>query len=79
MNGDGLPDIVYESNGNLYVRYNRTGKTNMLKSIKNSIGGKIGLDYTRVGNSDKVSKKYKFCRKNRQLFQYNINKKKKKL
>ncbi|MEJ5362044.1 MAG: toxin TcdB middle/N-terminal domain-containing protein [Spirochaetota bacterium] len=51
MNGDGLPDIVYDYDGKLYVRYNRTGKTNMLKSIKNSIGGTISLDYKRVGNT----------------------------
>ncbi|HOM11456.1 MAG TPA: toxin TcdB middle/N-terminal domain-containing protein, partial [Spirochaetota bacterium] len=56
INGDGLPDIVYQSgdplqSNSLYVRLNRTGKTNMLKSIKNSIGGTIELDYKRVGNT----------------------------
>ncbi|MEW6527694.1 MAG: toxin TcdB middle/N-terminal domain-containing protein, partial [Spirochaetota bacterium] len=51
INGDGLPDIVYDSEGTLKARLNRTGKTNMLKAIKNSIGGKIELDYKRVGNT----------------------------
>ncbi|HOM11431.1 MAG TPA: SpvB/TcaC N-terminal domain-containing protein, partial [Spirochaetota bacterium] len=51
INGDGLPDIIYDDNGTLKAKLNRTGKTNMLKSIKNSIGGTIELDYKRVGNT----------------------------
>lgn len=46
MNGDGFVDIV-ESNDNseLKVRYNIIGKTNLLKTVHNPLGGTITLDY----------------------------------
>ena len=46
MNGDGLPDLVRVANNKIYVRYNTSGKTGLLKSIKTLNGKRIDLDYT---------------------------------
>lgn len=47
MNGDGLADYVYKSaNGAIHVRYNKTGKANLLKTVINPTGQRIHLDYS---------------------------------
>ena len=46
INGDGLPDWVYSDNEDeLTVRFNQSGKTNLLKSATNLTGASIELDY----------------------------------
>ena len=47
INGDGLPDLVSsDSENEIRVRYNRGGKTNLLKSATNFTGARLHLDYT---------------------------------
>jgi RHS repeat-associated protein len=58
VNGDGMPDQVYRANasiggagsGEVRIKYNKVGKTNLLKTVKRPLGGKISLDYERKGN-----------------------------
>ena len=46
INGDGLPDLVSsESEDEITVRYNRGGKTNLLRSATNFTGSRIHLGY----------------------------------
>jgi RHS repeat-associated protein len=46
MNGDGYADIVTSSTNDLInVRYNRTGRTNMLKQVHNPGPGYFSIDY----------------------------------
>ena len=52
VNGDGFVDSVKStSDGMLKVRLNQTGRTNLLAKVTNPIGGSIGIDYARAGNS----------------------------
>jgi RHS repeat-associated protein len=52
VDGDGRPDSISSTTDNtLTVRRNLTGKTNLLKSIRNPLGGTITLDYDRTGNT----------------------------
>ncbi len=52
VDGDGLPDSVRsESDGSMYVMRNTTGRTNLLRSVTNHLGGEIRLGYTRDGNT----------------------------
>ncbi len=52
VNGDGYPDdIASTSDGSMDVSLNTTGRTNLLKSVANPLGGTIALDYTRKGNT----------------------------
>ncbi|MBR6064695.1 MAG: hypothetical protein IKP54_11145 [Bacteroidales bacterium] len=47
VNGDGYPDYVTsDRESQMRVRYNRAGKTNLLKRVVNFTGSSIGLDYT---------------------------------
>ena len=47
INGDGLPDLVTSSGETqMTVRYNKSGKTNLLKTVKSFTGSRIHLDYT---------------------------------
>ena len=46
INGDGLPDLVWVDNGNIYVRYNQLGKKRLLKKVYNSTSQIYELDYT---------------------------------
>lgn len=52
VDGDGAPDQVYRtSNSNkIYVKRNKVGKANLLKSVQRPMGGSIDLDYERDGN-----------------------------
>ncbi len=46
MNGDGLPDYVTSGDvGHLTVRYNQSGKANLLKAVTNLAGGGMNMDY----------------------------------
>jgi RHS repeat-associated protein len=52
VNGDGYPDSVKSTgDGNLMVRANQTGKTNLLQQVTTPLGETISLDYNRVGNT----------------------------
>ena len=47
INGDGLPDWVFSTDERyMEIRLNRSGKTNLLKSVTNFTGSSIQLDYT---------------------------------
>jgi RHS repeat-associated protein len=52
VNGDGLADHVKSTRDNeLLVAVNKTGRTNLLRSITRPMGARIDLDYTRTGNN----------------------------
>ncbi|SDU25743.1 SpvB/TcaC N-terminal domain-containing protein [Amycolatopsis keratiniphila] len=52
VNGDGLADHVKSARDNeLLVASNQTGRTNLLRSMTRPMGGRVDLDYTRVGNT----------------------------
>lgn len=52
VNGDGYVDQVKSTeDSELVVAANRTGRTNLLKTVSRPLGGRIGLDYTRDGNT----------------------------
>jgi len=52
VNGDGYPDhIASTADGAMAVALNNTGRTNLLKSVANPLGGTIAVDYTRKGNT----------------------------
>ncbi|MGW5237402.1 toxin TcdB middle/N-terminal domain-containing protein [Monashia sp. NPDC004114] len=55
VNGDGYADSVSRKDENgsesLEVGINRQGKTGLLKSVENPLGGRFDLDYTREGNT----------------------------
>ncbi|WP_160150190.1 SpvB/TcaC N-terminal domain-containing protein [Nonomuraea solani] len=52
INGDGFADHLASTGDNqLTVAANQTGRTNLLKSVKEPLGSAIELDYTRDGNT----------------------------
>jgi RHS repeat-associated protein len=52
INGDGFADQLRSNqDGELVVAANRTGRTNLLKSVRRPLGSRIDLDYTRDGNT----------------------------
>jgi hypothetical protein len=52
MNGDGYLDAVRSTDyEHIEVRLNQRGRTNMLASVTNPLGGQIRLDYERTGNT----------------------------
>ncbi|MFD1046275.1 toxin TcdB middle/N-terminal domain-containing protein, partial [Kibdelosporangium lantanae] len=52
VNGDGYADQVRSTrDSELVVAENRTGRTNLLKSVSRPLGGRFELDYTRDGNT----------------------------
>ncbi|MDM4719572.1 SpvB/TcaC N-terminal domain-containing protein [Micromonospora sp. WMMA1363] len=52
VNGDGLADHVKSTRDNeLLVAVNKTGRTNLLRSVTRPMGARIDLDYTRTGNT----------------------------
>ncbi len=52
VKGDGTPDVVKSTADNqMTVRLNKLGKTNLLQSVRNPLGGTITLDYARDGNT----------------------------
>ncbi|MDI2131271.1 SpvB/TcaC N-terminal domain-containing protein [Yinghuangia seranimata] len=52
VNGDGLVDHVKSTRDNeLQVAVNKTGRTNLLRSVNRPMGARIDLDYTRAGNT----------------------------
>lgn len=51
VNGDGAPDSVKSmADGTIDVALNLKGKTNLLKTVTNPLGGTFALDYERDGN-----------------------------
>ena len=52
VDGNGYPDVVKSTADNqLTVRFNQAGKTNLLQAVHNPLGGTIGLDFQRDGNT----------------------------
>jgi len=52
MNGDGLVDGLRSANiTDAEVAVNKTGYTNILKSVTRPLGGKFEMEYKRVGNT----------------------------
>ncbi|MFD4635914.1 SpvB/TcaC N-terminal domain-containing protein [Lentzea sp. NPDC058436] len=52
VNGDGYTDHVRSTkDSELVVAENRTGRTNLLRSVNRPLGGKFDLDYRRDGNT----------------------------
>ncbi|MEJ2598995.1 MAG: toxin TcdB middle/N-terminal domain-containing protein [Anaerolineales bacterium] len=52
VNGDGYADNIYSTaDKSMDVSINTTGRTNLLKSVSNPLGGTISIDYTRKGNT----------------------------
>lgn len=52
VDGDGYPDSVSStSDGEMTVALNKTGRTNLLKTVHGPLGGRTDLDYQRVGNT----------------------------
>ncbi|WP_436500390.1 SpvB/TcaC N-terminal domain-containing protein [Actinokineospora sp. HUAS TT18] len=52
VDGDGFADHVKSGrDSELQVAHNRTGRTNMLKSVARPLGARIDVDYTRAGNT----------------------------
>ncbi|MEU9856258.1 SpvB/TcaC N-terminal domain-containing protein [Streptomyces sp. NPDC047974] len=52
LDGDGLADhLASTKDDELTVAANRTGRTNLLKSVARPLGSRIDLDYTRDGNT----------------------------
>lgn len=55
INGDGYPDIIEsDRNNKLYVRLNKTGRTNLLKTVNRPFGATFNLDYKGIGNTYKM-------------------------
>lgn len=51
-NGDGYADVLESLNDNLLkVSENKQGRTNLLASVANPLGGSFAIDYTRDGNT----------------------------
>ena len=52
VDGDGFADSVKSTDDNVMsVKRNKQGRTNMLKTVRNPLGGQYTLDYQRYGNS----------------------------
>lgn len=51
MNNDGYPDLVTQVGDDIEVRYNQTGKTNLLHRVINPTGQEIDIDYTMSQHS----------------------------
>ncbi len=52
VNGDGFADALLSLNDDrLSVKLNQQGRTNLLKSVSNPMGGSFTVDYERVGNT----------------------------
>ena len=46
FNGDGMPDLLTSfSKGKLHVRYAEPGRTGLLKTVTNPLGGSVTMDY----------------------------------
>lgn len=52
VDGDGYADHLFsDSDGTLTVARNRTGRTNLLRTVTRPLQAVISLDYTRMGNT----------------------------
>lgn len=52
VDGDGYPDVLKSTADNqLSVSFNKAGRTNLLKTVTNPLGGTISLEYKRDGNT----------------------------
>ncbi|MGG9972492.1 SpvB/TcaC N-terminal domain-containing protein [Ferruginibacter sp. SUN002] len=68
VDGDNYPDLLSsENDGNLTVSSSTIGRTNMLKKIERPMGGYIGLDYERMGNTYEMPQS-KWVLKNTEVF-----------
>jgi len=57
IDGDSYPDHLLSTNdGQMRALINQTGRTNLLKTVTNPIGGSFTIDYSRTGNT--TSKPY---------------------
>ncbi|QKV73934.1 sugar-binding protein [Amycolatopsis sp. Hca4] len=55
VNGDGYADQVRSTRDDeLVVAENRTGRTNLLRSVSRPLGARFELDYTRDGNTENL-------------------------
>lgn len=56
FDGDGLVDHVYsdDDSGKITAYLNSTGKTNLLKTVKNQLGARYSVEYTRKGNTSEM-------------------------
>ncbi len=53
VDGDGYPDSVKSTADNqIMVRFNNRGRTNLLRQVRNPLGGSIRLGYSRDGNTE---------------------------
>jgi YD repeat-containing protein len=53
VDGDGAPDSVKSTaDGSMSVRSNLRGRTNLLKSVTNPLGGQVRIGYQRDGNTE---------------------------
>ncbi|MFI9816522.1 SpvB/TcaC N-terminal domain-containing protein [Saccharothrix variisporea] len=64
VNGDGYADHVRSTRDDEFVvAANKTGRTNLLRTVSRPLGAKIDLDYTRSGNtSDQPDSKWVLSR-----------------
>jgi YD repeat-containing protein len=52
IDGDGAPDSVRSNkDSEIEVRRNKRGRSNLLRSVHNSLGGELRLGYRRAGNT----------------------------
>ena len=51
FNGDGFPDLIKTNSDTLMIRKSTIARSNKLKSVVNSLGGKFYLDYEHTGVS----------------------------
>ncbi len=52
VDGDGAPDSVRsDKDSEIEVRLNKRGRSNLLRSVHNSLGGELRLGYKRAGNT----------------------------
>jgi len=55
VDGDGFADHVTSTRDDeLVVARNRTGRSNLLQSVERPLGGRIALDYERLGNTSEM-------------------------
>jgi RHS repeat-associated protein len=52
LDGDGYADHIFsDRDGNVAVKLNNHGRTNLLKTVRRPLGGRFDLDYARSGNT----------------------------
>ena len=51
IDGDGLPDVIYNSGNNITAKLNTIKKTHLLKKVNTALGGSWSVEYVRDGNT----------------------------